>query len=292
MLDSEIQSFITVVKCGSFTKAAEVSQVTKSRVSQQVTALEQRLGVTLLHRSTRKIRLTEQGESFFSECIRADAIMQNACQQLIEDSEQQKGSIRVNSVGGIFAEEFLAPAILEFMEHYQNIQVNLDLSSNRIDMLTENYDLAIRMGDLRDSALIARHLFKVEASLVASPAYLEKYGEPTHPKELSNHNCLCGSVNRWSFIHKENNEVEDILVSGQFISANGHILTRAALKGLGIVRLPNSYFESDLSEGKLKQVCTDWKIPSGQVSLVYPKVKYKVKRIQLLVDFLVDYFRS
>jgi DNA-binding transcriptional LysR family regulator len=292
VLDSRLTAFLTVVSQGSFTKAAEQLGLSKARVSQQVSLLEQQLGVTLLHRSTRRLLLTDVGEEFFAESQRASALLLQAESRITEDHDSIAGRIRFNSVGGIWAECHLAPAISAFMQQYPDIEVNLDYSSNRVDLLAENYDLVLRMGELEDSNLIARKLLTANTLVVASPMYFEKYGRPTTPEQLHKHRCLCGSINKWQFTHQVSGDRAEVLVSGTLTSPNGYMLRRAALDDLGIVRLNSWYLEEDLAAGNLIPAFDDWVIPSTPVSLVYRKVQYQSKRIRLLVEFLVDYFAN
>lgn len=292
MLKPEILAFLAVVKTGSFTRAAEQTKTSKSRVSQQVSSLEKTLGITLLHRSTRKIRLTDAGESYYSECARAAAILEQARKKLNERQDHVAGLIRLNSVGGLFSERILAPAVIAFMQQYPEVEIQLDFSSAQVDVIAESVDLVVRMGQLNNSALIARKLMEIKTDLVASPAFITKQGKPDHPQQLAQFNCLCGSIRKWHFQHKGSEKTQDVTVTGSLSSANGHILCMAALEGLGIVRLNELYTDEYLRTGKLISVFEQWQIPSIPVSLIYPKVRYKTKRIQVLVDFLIDWFEN
>ncbi len=292
MLDADVRSFLAVVAAGSFTAAAETVGATKARVSQQVSALERRLGVTLLHRSTRQLRLTEQGASYYSECQRAQHILQQVERQVVEDSQALRGAVRLNSVGGAFAEQHLAPVLIAFMQRYPEISVSLDISSHRVDVLAESHDVVVRMGPLTDSSLVARPLYRLQESAAASPAYLKRFGRPDDPRELMDHNCLCGSVTRWEFQHRHDQRRQEVNVEGSLVVANGHVLCQAALAGLGIVRLHELYLREHLASGALLAVCEPWRMPAAQVSLVYPKVRYKLKRVELLVEYIVAHFRA
>ena len=241
MLHPNSLAFVTVVDLGSFTLAADRLNTSKARVSQQVSALEKQLGVTLLHRSTRKIRLTEIGETYYGECTRAASIMLNAEKLISEDQSTLGGIIRINSVGGLFAEQLLSPAIADFIGAYPGVSVNIDFSSQRIDLLAERYDLVLRMGELEDSSLVARPLMKLGANIAASPSFITQFGRPSKPNELLNFSCLCGSVRRWQLKHRSTGELQETQVSGCLVSPNGHLLLDAALRGLGIVRLHNLY---------------------------------------------------
>ncbi|GGA76778.1 LysR family transcriptional regulator [Neiella marina] len=290
MLDSRLIAFLTVTRFGSFTKAADHLGLSKARVSQQLTSLEQQLGVTLLHRSTRRLILTDAGKAYHQESARAATILEQAKQRLDDDQANIAGTVRINSVGGIFAERSLTPALCEFIKQYPSVELELDFSSNRVDLLAENYDLVFRMGKLEDSNLIARQLLTVRNHIVASPTYFNRCGKPDKPDQLIDYQCLCGSVKKWRFEHCNSTESIDVTVNGAISSANGHVLRAAALEGLGIVRLNHWYLDDDLAQGKLQPVFDDWLVPSQPLSLVYRQVKYQTQRVRLLADFLVAYF--
>ncbi|MFT5558866.1 MAG: DNA-binding transcriptional LysR family regulator [Sphingobacteriales bacterium] len=292
MLKPEILAFLAVVKTGSFTRAAEQIKTSKSRVSQQVSSLEKTLGITLLHRSTRKIRLTDAGDAYYSECSRAAAILEQARKNLNERQDHVAGLIRLNSVGGLFSEKMLTPALLAFMKQYPQVEIQLDFSSAQVDVIAESVDLVVRMGQLNNSSLIARKLMEIKTDVVASPAFIQQQGKPNHPQQLAQFNCLCGSIRKWHFQHKGSDKAQDVTVAGSLTSANGHILCMAALEGVGIVRLNELYTHQYMQTGQLIPVFEQWHIPAIPVSLIYPKVRYKTKRIQVLVDFLINWFEN
>lgn len=291
MLNQNLFAFLAVVETGSFTLAAEKMQTSKARVSQQVSKLEAELGITLLHRSTRTIHLTDAGESFYNESCRAANILQQAQKQIQDEQDNLAGQIKLNSVGGLFAEQLLTPAIIHFMQQHPDIEIIIDLTSHQVDVMAESFDLVIRMGKLNDSSLIGRQLMALKTYAVASPLYLKQYGIPSLPHELAHHNCLCGSIKHWQFINKDNDK-QEVTVDGSLKSANGHILHAAAIAGLGIVRLNELYLKADLANGQLLPVLKNWHIQSQPVSLIYPKVRYKTKRIQVFVEFLVTWFEQ
>ncbi|WP_026970757.1 LysR family transcriptional regulator [Aliagarivorans marinus] len=291
MLSPQVQAFIAVVETGSFTAASQRIGTTKARVSQQVSALEQRLGCSLLRRSTRRVTLTEPGEHYYRECARAQTLLGNAEQLLQEESERLSGLIRINSVGGLLAEQCLGPALFAFMQRYPEIEIELDLSSNQVDILNERFDLVLRMGPLADSGLIARPLCTLASYAVASPAYLERYGKPSQPSDLARHRCLSGSVKRWQLQHHTGRQ-EEVNVTGSLSAANGHMLCQAALAGLGIARLNSLYTDRYVASGDLVSVFDDWQFAPSPVSLLYPRSRYKLKRVQLLVEHLQQHFSS
>ena len=292
MLHPNVIALITVVETGSFTKAAECLTISKARISQQVSSLEKSLGMTLLHRTTRKIRLTDAGESYYNECRRAATILSTAKQQITEDQNAAEGIIKLNSVGGIFAEKLLAPAIIKFMQAYPKIAIHLDLTSGQVDMLSESFDLVLRTGQLEDSSLIGRELMKLRTHVIASPEYLKQHTKLLTPQDLTQHYCLCGTVSKWRFINSLSNQSLDVAVTGHLMAANGHIICEAVNAGLGVGRLNELYTSELISSGKVIELFENWYCDPQPVSLLYPKVRYKTLRVKLFIEFLVNWFEK
>ena len=284
-----IHEFITVVEEGSFSNAAQSIGTTRSRVSQIITALEKRIGIQLLNRSTRSMQLTDAGKHFYEQCRQGLHLIHVAIEQMEEDQTDITGHIRLNSVGGLFGEKILSPIILKFMALYPNITVELDFSSTRVDLIAEQYDLALRMGDLPDSTLIARPLTVYGSHTCCTPVYREIHGEPTHPKDLLKHKIIVGSMNRWRYYKQENeySDYLDITVKGNLICRNGYVVREAALAHQGIIRLPNYYIGKDIDEGRLIPLLPEWWCGLSKVSIVYPQARFRTRRVQLLIEFLL-----
>lgn len=287
-----ILQFVTVVETGSFTKAAEKLNSSKARISQQISQLESNLGVTLLHRSTRNIRLSDIGEQFYNECSAAIQILNSAEETAREARQNLTGKLRINSVGGIFGEQFLAPAILEFMQQYPDIQVELSFNSEHVDLMSEPYDLVLRVGQLQDSSLIARRLINMRSYLVASPDYIKQKGMPDSPEQLKEHTFITGSVNRLSFIDKTDATRSEVVMRGILNVTNGHIHKAAALKGLGVTRLSEFYIADEFDNGSLVEVMPNYELPPQPISLLYLQSRYKMRRVQVFIDHLLQWFES
>ncbi len=282
-----LNEFIAVVEEGSFTKAAEKLGSSKSRLSQQLTRLEKGLGVQLLHRSTRSMRLTEVGEQFYQQSKRGLQLIDQAIVQAQEDQHSLSGRIRINSVGGRYGEHIIAPIILRFMQQHPMVEIELDFASAHVDLISDQYDLAIRMGKLPDSNLIARPLQTLRSYICASPAYIKKYGKPETPQALnSGHACFYGSLRRWRFSKHE--QQFEVYINGPMYCPNGHVQLQAALEGVALVRLPDIYVAPYLANGQLQPLLTDWQIESHPVSIVYPRARFKVRRVQALVEYIVS----
>ncbi|BDU37991.1 LysR family transcriptional regulator [Vibrio nigripulchritudo] len=288
---ADIRSFVLIAQLGNFTKAANALSVSRSHVSRQISSLETQMGVTLLTRTTRTLKLTQAGERFFKQCESALKEIDQALVAAVDDTEDVRGIIRVNCVGGLIGEDIIAVYVSEFMATYPDIQVHLDFTSHRVDLIDDDFDVAFRMGDLQDAGFIARKLLNVEIVTLASPQYLAKTGSPIHPKELIEHRCLTGSVNRWSFQSKESNSDEiDVTVEGHLVCKNGRALIQGALLGNGIIRVPAMYCQDMIDAGKLVPVLTEWRIPRIPLSAIYHKDKYQPKRLRTFIEFIKNKF--
>ena len=290
---ADIRSFVLIAKLGNFTKAAEALSVSRSHVSRQTSSLEKQMGVTLLPRTTRSLKLTQAGERFYQECEKAINRIDQALITAVDDTEEVRGLIRVNCVGGYIGESIISQYVADFMLEYPQIQIHLDFSSNRIDLIQDDFDIAFRMGQLEDSGFIAKKLMDVKIITLASPNYIKQYGSPEHPKELSDHRCLTGSVKRWSFQSVEDqNEQLDVTVEGHLVTKNGHALITNALIGNGIIRVPRMYCSDAIRDEKLVEILPQWHIPSVLFSAVYHRDKYQPKRLRTFIDFIKQRFEG
>ncbi|MER2492374.1 LysR family transcriptional regulator [Catenovulum sediminis] len=293
-----LNEFIMVVEQGNFSSAAEKLGTTRARVSQVIAELELNLGTQLFKRSTRSMQLTSIGQAFYQQSRQGLIVLEQAVEQVKVKQNQLAGNIKVNSVGGLFAEQILAPVIMDFMQQYPNINIELDFSSDHIDLIADKYDLAVRMGDLPDSNLIARPLVYYPSYVCASADYLNQFAEITHPKYLEQHRCIVGSMKKWTFyqdkkdIKGHKSDKYEIHVEGQLVCANGHIAKQAALKGCGIVRLPAYYVAQEIEQGILQPAVKHWQTKGSQVSLVYAKTDYRAARLQLFIEYLCNVFRN
>ena len=303
MLDKKnlqgIPEFLRVVDDGSFSAAANTLNSSRSRVSQLITQLEKNLGVQLLHRSTRSIMLTDIGEQFYHQCTQGLSCIEQAIDQAQEDQQALSGEIRINAVGGVFGEQILTPLLFLFMDQHPDVIITLDFSSVHVNLIAQQYDIVVRMGSLPDSNLIARPLTRYKTYVCASPEYLHKHKKINHPKDFLEHNIILGSVNKWqftkhsSFGNKERvNDNYELTLKGKFHCANGHVSRLAVLNHQGIARLTDYHIKEDLAQGRLVTVFDDWQLNDSIVSLVYPQARYKVLRVQALIDFLLDHFEK
>ncbi|WP_375753631.1 LysR family transcriptional regulator [Vibrio sp. HN007] len=290
---ADIRSFVLIAQLGNFTKAAEALSVSRSHVSRQISSLESQMGVTLLTRTTRTLSLTLAGERFYKQCEKALNGIDQALIAAVDDTEEVRGLIRINCVGGYIGEEIISRYVADFMSLYPLVQISLDFSSHRVDLIQDEFDIAFRMGELEDSGFVAKRLMDIEIVTLASPEYIQKYGNPEHPKELSQHRCLTGSVKRWSFQYvADNSEHSDVNVDGQLVCKNGHALVTGALSGNGIIRVPLMYCSDDVKKGKLTRILPDWEIPKVLFSAIYHKDKYQPIRLRTFIEFVKKRFEE
>ncbi|BED89709.1 LysR family transcriptional regulator [Pseudoalteromonas sp. MM1] len=290
---ADIRSFVLIAQLGNFTKAAEALGVSRSHVSRQISALESKMAVKLVTRTTRTLKLTLAGELLFKQCEGALNNIDQALIAAVDDTKQTRGLIRINCVGGYIGEQLIARYISEFMALYPQINIELDFSSHRVDLINDEFDIAFRMGEIADAGFVAKKLMNINIVTLASPAYIKAFGNPRHPKELSEHRCLTGSVKRWSFSCTANpSQLVDITIAGQLICKNGHALLQGALAGVGIIRVPKMYCEAQIANGELVELLPQWQIPAVTFSAIYHNDKYRPKRLREFINFINNRFEQ
>lgn len=284
-----IEAFVAVVQKGSFTAAAESLGVSASHVSRRVAELESQLGTPLIYRTTRSIRLSDAGEDYYEECNRLLQGFLSAEEKISQHSEEPSGLLKI-TCGATFGERFIAPLLPEFLKRYPKLKVDLHLDNSRVDLIRDGYDLAIRLGTLEDSSLLARRLCDRTEYICASPEYLELYGSPHTLNELTRHNCLQGSTPSWLFLDK--GQRRELRVEGNWRSNSGPALLEAVKAGVGIAQLPDYYVSQLLETGELVSLLDNYRYPLSGVWLVYPKVRQQLPRLRLLCDFLIESFEE
>lgn len=284
--------FARVVEEGSFSRAAQALELSKSAVSKQVARLEDRLGVRLLNRTTRRLSLTEAGTAFYEGCrlVVADAEAAEAAVNHL--AAAPRGTLRVNAPMS-FGLRHVAPRISEFLERYPELSVDLQLSDRTVDLVEEGYDMTVRVGRLPDSSLVARRLSPQRQVVCAAPSYLERHGRPRHPNDLADHQCLIysylSSGKDWRFKGAEG-EIR-VTVSGRLEANNGDALLAAARGGAGVALLPRFIAADDLHAGRLETVLDDWThAQDGAVYAVFPATRNLSPKVRVFVDFLAEHF--
>lgn len=284
-----LEELIQLVEQGSFTAAARKLDVSTSHVSRRIHELEQRLGVVLVKRSTRKISLTDAGRQYVNRVLHIRQELFDANTQLQGTQLTPKGLIRLTGAGEFVARQ-VAPALASFIEQYPEVSIDLDFSNRNVDLIEEGFDLAIRFGRMQDSNLIARPLINRRMTLVATEQYIEQYGQPTSPEQLAEHNCLIAVTNRWRFLI--DGQVQEIKVGGNWRSNNGSAILAACFQSLGIAHLAYDLVERYLAEGKLISLLPDYQVTDNATWLIYPRKDLMPLRVRLLIDYLLAYFRS
>ncbi|MFT4606722.1 MAG: DNA-binding transcriptional LysR family regulator [Urechidicola sp.] len=289
----ELEAFVSVVDSHSFSAAADKLGVAKSSLSKRVSELEKRLGVQLMQRTTRRLSLTDSGRHFYQRAVTVLADL-NEAEQIVSDAQVGLiGKIKLTAPLGLGVGQLSKP-IAEFMQLHPRIEIDLDLNDRQLDLVDEGFDLAIRVGDLQDSSLIARKLAMVGFAVCASPAYMETHGAPEHPSELVGHEVLVYSnvstSEQWSF-NCQGKRVSP-RVKARISANNGEALANLARQGLGIVNGPLFYLQEFIDSGELIPILIDYPRQAVGIYAVYPPGRLVSRRVKMLSDYLLAYFRE
>lgn len=253
---NDMALFVEVVKARSFRGAADIIGMPNSTLSRRISALEKMIGLRLLHRTTRKITLTEAGQIYFERCKRIVDEAKLAHEQLGEMLEQPSGVLRA-SLPVDFAVAYMTPLIAEFARLYPGIVFDFDLTSRRIDLVSEPFDVAIRIGEPDNTQLIARPLGVLPVYLYASPRYIERAGEPVDPAELARHECL-GLMKTGTWILHDGEHTAKISIGSRFTLNSVGMICRLATLDMGIIMMMERIVADDLSHGRLRRVLSQW----------------------------------
>ena len=286
-------AFVRVATLGGFSPAARQLALTPSAVSKLVTRLEDRLGARLLNRTTRSLSLTPEGAVYLERAKRIVAEIEQAEAEITAFRKRPRGLFRINVLVA-FGRCQLLPALPKFLERYPDIQLDVELSDQRVDLLKGGVDMAIRLGTLEDSTAVARKICDVERIICASPAYIARHGAPRRPEDLLQHNCLAISgfpaLRRWPFRTRKGARTID--VSGNITASDGEALLDLALQGLGVVRLADFLVGPEITKGTLQPLLVDQHdttaIPLH--ALHYSRGRQRSPKIAAMVDFLLERF--
>ncbi len=285
-------AFVAVAEAGSFTAAADRLDVAKSAVSRRISALETRLGVQLIRRTTRRLSLTESGLAFYERSQRILADLDEAESAITEAHGTLSGQLRV-AIPLSFGLRHMAEPIAAFSREHPQVEFELDVNDRRVDLIEEGMDLAVRIGHLKDSSLIARKLFDVRTAVLASPDYLERNGTPERPEDLADHKCLVytnvAEPRRWAWTEPDGERRAVTVGKGMFAS-NGDFLCEAATAGLGIVIQPTFISHEALRDGRLVPILQDYGWPVTPGFAVYPPTRHLSARVRQFIDHLASYF--
>lgn len=287
--------FAAVVECEGFTAAAKRLNLSKAAVSKQVSLLEERLGARLLNRTTRRLSLTDVGQSFYDRCQRILAEAEAAVADVGRLQTEARGPLRISAPASL-GETYLSPVIAQFAARWPDLRVDLDLSDRYVDLVEEGFDLALRVGDLADSSLISKRLATVRRPLVAAPAYLARYGTPRLVGDLAAHRGICYALARHRDelqIARPNGKREYIGLNWVFRSNNGRAMVEAARQGLGLLSTPLFLSAAAIQRGELVPICLDDGEPSSlALQVVFPHARHVSTKVRLLIDTLSATFRD
>lgn len=287
-----METFARVVESGSFSHAARDLHMTPSAVSKMIGRLEDRLGVRLLSRTTRKLSLTEEGRVFYQRITPILAEVEEAEETVSLSTAEARGVLKINA-STAFGQYQIVPLIPAMLEKYPSLQVQLTMTDSIVNLVEEGYDVSIRIGTLTDSSLIARKLGTAHRVLVASPDYLKRHGTPKCPIDLKDHECLKLSIptslNKWEF--NMDDGPSTVEVSGRFEADNAIALHEAALAGLGLFRAATFVVGDDIKTGKLVPVLQEFEIAGDPgIFAVWPHNRNLSAKVRAFVDTLVEAF--
>ncbi|HJZ29482.1 MAG TPA: LysR substrate-binding domain-containing protein [Hyphomicrobiaceae bacterium] len=265
--------------------------LTPGTISKRIQALEAELSARLFDRTTRSIRITEEGATFLVHVERILAEIEVACASVDDRVSKPKGTLKI-AAPAFLGRRYVAPALCQFMRTYPEIDVQVDLQDRPVNLQEDGYDVAIRTGTLSNSTLIAKRLAPDRHIIAASPAYLARKGRPTRPEDLARHDCLVlGDRVQWPF--SKNGMESSVRIQGPIRSNDGELLCQAAQDGLGLIRASELVVLSELRSGKLTQVLADYEVGSNAaVWALYPSAKHLLPRMRALLDFLGIWFRD
>jgi len=292
----QLESFVSVATRGSLTAAAKAEGVAPAIMGRRLDALEERLGVKLLLRTTRRLTLTHEGSAFLEDCQRLLADIANAEASVSAGGVKASGHLRVTAPAG-FGRRHVAPLVPQFRRLHQDVTVSLNLSDRVVDLTGEGYDCAVRVGDLPDSSLVSVRMADNRRLCVATPDYLARHGTPQHPTDLARFDCLtlssdASQVRGWAFTvpKGEGREVMHFRPGGPLDCSDGQVLHDWCLQGHGIAWRSTWEVESEIAAGRLVEVLGEFAAPPNGIYAVFPQRKHLPVRVRLWIEFLKQHF--
>ncbi len=284
----QIESFVAVSVKGSLTAAAHAEGVAPAVIGRRIDALEARLGVKLLVRTTRRITLTHEGSAFLEDCQRLLADLASAEASVTEGGVKASGHLRITAPAG-FGRRHVAPLVPAFTQAHPDVSLSLNLSDRVVDIVNEGVDCAIRVGDMPDSSLVSVRLADNRRLCVATPAYLQRAGVPATPADLMKHPCLtlssdASQTRGWAFT--QDGQVTHLRPSGRLDCSDGQVLHQWCLLGLGIAWRSTWEVEGDVASGRLQVLLEDFAAPPNGIYAVFPSAKHLPLRVRLWIDFI------
>ncbi len=291
---TEMEAFATVVDQGGFTDAAKKMGISKSAVSKHVSSLEARLGARLLNRTTRRVSPTEIGLAYYDRARRVLNDAGEADALVTSMQSAPSGTLRV-SIATDFGVNHISPILGEFLHSFPDITVNMVLNNRYVELISEGFDMAIRVGELEDSSLMARKICETQRRMIAAPSYFEEYGRPERIDDLNEHKLLhysnASSGNVWK-LTAPSGERRQVRTAGWLTVNDGQSLLNAAVGGLGIAYLPSFLYAEPLRQGLLVDAMPDLPVDVQGVYAVYPPGRYIQPKVRSFIDYLVEAFRD
>lgn len=288
----DLRSFVEVAESGGLNRAAARSGISKSILSRRISRLEADLGTRLLSRSTRGISLTEAGIGFKTRCDRILAELEEARDAVAQQGRSVHGRLRLSAPLS-FGVRCLSPVLAELARLYPALELDVSYSDQVIDLIGERFDAAVRIGSLRDSALVARRIAPTRSVLAASPEYLARYGRPNSPEDLTGHECLIYTgrvVPEWQF--KSGKRSISIRPEGRLKSDSGEAILQWALAGLGIADAPSFLVADAIGSGALEPLLMQYPAPEYGIYVVRPPGPYVPRKVRVLIDLLLERFKT
>lgn len=286
-----IAVFVEVINSGSFTAAARTVGHSTSYVSKEITRLEKRLGSRLLNRTTRTISLTDAGRAYYERCNQIVIDAKNAECSINQMQETPGGLLRI-SVPGSFGSKYLLDVLPQFMHQYPEVKLEVEFNDRLIDVVAEGYDVVIRVGEIKDTSLVARKFTSSRGVVVASPDYIKRKGCPKQAEDLAQHDCIAYSLlptpTHWDFYKK--GVRSSVTVDPRVMCNSAAIEVAMVAQGIGITRLPLFTCEPEVASGDLKIILEDYDQIKFDVYAVYPHRQYLTAKVRVFVDFVVDAF--
>ena len=284
----QIETFVAVAARGSLTAAAQAEGVAPAVVGRRMDALEARLGVKLMQRTTRRITLTHEGSAFLEDCQRLLIEFNNAEASVSEGGVKASGHLRITGPAG-FGRRHLAPLVPRFLAQHPDVSLSLNLSDRVVDIVNEGVDCAVRVGDLPDSSLVSVRLADNRRLCVATPAYLRRAGRPAHPADLARHQCLtlssdASQTRGWAF--EVDGAVTHLRPGGRLDCSDGQVLHSWCLEGLGLAWRSTWEVQSEIAAGRLESVLDEFAAPPNGIYAVFPSARHLPLRVRLWIDFL------
>ncbi|WP_347710212.1 LysR substrate-binding domain-containing protein [Marinobacter sp. BGYM27] len=278
-----------MAETGSFTVASKQLGISTAQVSRQVSALEKRLATRLFYRTTRKVSVTDAGQTYYQHCRPVLDGLEEAERALSQLQSEPRGKLKITAPT-LYGESRIAPLLNNFVARFPELDVQFSLTNQKVDLVEGGFDLAIRLGKLESSSMMAKRLASRHQYVCAAPDYIATHGKPRTLTDLAHHNCLLGTLDYWRF--QENGHERVIRVHGNIRCNSGQVLLDAALKGLGIVQLPDTYIEPYISKGTLISLLQDFQPSDEGVWAIYPHNRHLSPKVRLLVDYLGESLQS